>query len=56
MVDYDASSVCAELGGWPVWFTDAAEWNWFRSVMDDFSLSCYHIGEHVLIMNSVDLR
>ena len=43
--DYDASRLCAELGGWPVWFTDAAEWNWFQSFMNDYDISYCHIGK-----------
>lgn len=44
----DASRKCAELNGLPVWFTDEAELNWFRSIMNDFGISCVHIGENLL--------
>ena len=41
----DASSICVAHGGSPVWFTDAAELNWLRSIMEDFGIACVYIGK-----------
>lgn len=45
--DSDASRLCTELDGLPVWFTDSAELNWFRSIMQDYDINCFHIGKHI---------
>ena len=46
-VNYDVSRLCRDYGGLPVWLADSAELLWLQSVLQAYSVDCFHIGKSV---------
>ena len=41
---FDVYERCTELGGLPVWVNDSAEFSWLSTVLDAYSVDCFHLG------------